>query len=396
MADLKILVVEDDDEQIATWQRQIDRINTISKTKFAADYVSSQSEAESQIWSHKYDAAIIDIRLRDESGVNDATSSGNEVRDLLLQSEVLLIAHITGEPNAVHFDDPSYEGLLRVFTKGDVDSEDQSVHQQILEWLGEMEDVVETMRQAKSQIAAKMAELFYKSIWPRWQSWQVAGESAPEFVQSSIARHMVSHLYSTLLDDVEGRVHPEEWYFQPPSKDRFHTGDMVRGDAAGEYFVLVTPRCDLERLRDGDYLIFAKMDVISDWIEKKTAFDSNILDLKKQQDETTEEKRKDSLGKKIETQYGAFRKEYYGHRNGKFDKHFLPEVNHSPGAVHGPFFVDFSNISSVEVGSEKEKKMMKNKIAALSPEFVPALAQRLGTYISRIGSPDYSHLPESD
>lgn len=389
MSRIKLLIVEDDSAQIETWKKQINRNNALNDVDYSADYAESYERASELIELNKYDAAIVDIRLQSPSGVNDATTGGNDVRDLLLKCEIVLIAHVTGEPTAVDFGESNYKDLVRVFIKADSLGDQQSTHEIVLEWLEDKSKIVQTMKKVKENIASKMAGLFYSSIWPRWDSWQAAIDEVEEFVPSSITRHITSHLYSTFLEEDGGKVHPEEWYFQPPSTSRFHTGDLIFYE--DNYYVLVTPRCDLERLNNGDTLLFAKMAIADDWLNDKKAVDEKVSTLN---DELlgANEQRVEKINRDINKAHARFRKNYYGHKDGKFNLHFLPEVNQSAGNVHGPFFVDFSKIHTVVVGTEKANSMLDKKIAALSPEFLPALVQRLGTFISRIGSPDYSHI----
>lgn len=390
MSETRLLIVEDDPAQVETWKRQIARYNAKGAVAYSASYAATYEQAVQLIESNKYDAAIVDIRLQNPLGVNDATSDGNGVRDLLLDSEVVLIAHVTGEPSAVDFGGSNYGDLVKLFIKADFLATEQSVPESVLDWLETNSEIVSTMREVKLNIASKMAGLFYSSILRRWDSWQAVVGENETFVPSSITRHIASHLYSTFLEEDGGKVHPEEWYFQPPSTERFHTGDLVKCDE--NYYVLVTPRCDLERLCNGETLLFAKMELADTWNDEKIAVDKKIVDLTGQLVGANEQQ-KIKIKKEIDKAYANFRKAFYGHKDGNFKYHFLPEVNQSVGHVHGPFFVNFSNIHTVAVGSEKANAMRSQKIAALSPEFLPALVQRLGTFISRIGSPDYSHIP---
>jgi len=389
MSNIRILIVEDDPPQVETWKRQIDRFNALSDLYCTADYAATEAEAIQLIESNKYDASIIDIRLQNNEGGKDATSSGNDVRDLLLKSEIVLVAHVTGEPGEVHYDDTKYQGLVRVFTKADSAGDEQSVHEEILEWLNAKLDIISTMQSVKSSITAKMAELFYSSIWPRWDSWK-GDDGEQDFVSLSVARHMSSHLYSEFLKVSEGSVHPEEWYFQPPSKERFNTGDMIKNDDG--YYILVTPRCDLERIDANDTLLFARMNFADKWVTDIKELDEKIIALTKKLEVAVNDEQKGKLQNKIDGARSKFRQDYYGHKQNNFKYHFLPEINQSAEIVHGPFFVDFSNIMTISYDSDAARTMSSNKIAAVSPEFIPSLVQRLGAFMSRIGSPDYSHI----
>jgi len=302
----------------------------------------------------------------------------------------MLVAHITGEPDAVHYDDEKYKDLVKVFTKGDSSEEGKSVHEDVLEWFNSKLDIVSTMHAVKSDITAKMANLFCSSIWPRWNSWNIDGDNS-EFVKLCVARHMSSHLYSSYLDGGGGKVHPEEWYFQPPTRICFSTGDVVK--ISNDYFVLVTPRCDLERIKDDDSLLFARMVIAEDWSNDVKELERKIFDVNEDiENSHDDENRVGKLNKKIVGLKSDFRQKYYGHKKNRFKYHFLPEIKQSKDEVHGPFFVDFSDLKAVKTGSDDAKSMADKKIASVSPEFIPSLVQRLGAFMSRIGSPDYSHI----
>ncbi len=386
---LRILVVEDDDEQINTWERQIERFEAITRFDCSVDFAGSKEEAEKLIKTRKYDASIIDIRLKNNDGAKDATCDGNQVRDVILSTEIMLIAHITGEPNQVDELDAPYKDLVRVFVKGGHEGEDIPLHEVILNWIKERTNIIYTMNHVKEKINKEMAGLFYSSIWQRWDSWSVAnGDEA--YMSTCLSRHMSAHLYSELLEHSNGRVHPEEWYFQPPKTERFNTGDVFHFDDS--YYVLVTPRCDLERMCNSDMLILARLDVADSWKQDKADLQAKLEKHTAELQSTDDENRKVKLQKNINRDKSEFRKIYYGHKNNTAKLHFLPEINQSPGNVHGPFYVDFSNITTIQSGSEKGKQIIESKIASISSEFVPSLVQRLGSYVSRIGSPDYSHI----
>lgn len=390
MSNIRILIVEDEAEEVATWEKQITRNNAKKSRSDVADFATNYGEAKELIGMRKYDAAIVDIRLKNENGVQDANSSGNEVRDLLLGTEIVLIAHLTGEAGAVNLE-TDYVDLVRVFEKAVGEEHDKPVHEEILDWMEDKSELIETMKSVKNNINSKMADLFYKSIWPRWGTWSASHTEGEDFVPISVTRHITSHLYSNFLEDSEGKVHPEEWYFQPPSSTRFRTGDIIIHDRS--YYVLVTPRCDLERLEKGDMLLMAKLEVATEWHKDKEALDQKLAEFDEAIARSIDTNLVRSKTKKKEEALSKFRRSYYGHKNEKTMFHFLPEINQSANNSHGPFFVNFSNIVSIEAESSQAKEFSEGKIAGLSPEFVPALVQRLGTYFSRIGSPDYSHFP---
>jgi hypothetical protein len=62
------------------------------------------------------------------------------------------------------------------------------------------------------------------------------------------------------------------------------------------------------------------------------------------------------------------------------------------GNCLGPFFVEFSHIRAVDIGNQALiADLINNRVASLTPEFLPSLVERLGSYFSRIGTPNYYH-----
>jgi len=88
MDDFKLLIVEDDLPQIETWKRQIERFNLHNDVVFIADYEDTKEKAIQRVAKNKYDGAIVDIRLKNSNGIKDATTDGNDVRNIILKTEL--------------------------------------------------------------------------------------------------------------------------------------------------------------------------------------------------------------------------------------------------------------------------------------------------------------------
>ncbi|MDO8909957.1 MAG: hypothetical protein Q7W55_15840 [Pseudohongiella sp.] len=390
MANYRLLIVEDDPSEISTWKMQIPRYAANHNTEFEADFADSISNAEYLIKSRRYDAAIVDIRLKGIDGTRDAGADGNRVRELLTNSEVLIVAHITGEPGAIENNSFATSGIIKVFEKGQV-TDTKPLHEEILDWISSHKVMIDAIRKSKKIIKEKMASLFFSSIWPRWRIWSsVTGSD--DFIEASLARHISSHLYAELLGNTSGKVHPEEWYFMPPNSARFRAGDICKkGDS---YLVLISPRCDLERPNVGDTLIFANLqDISTIWVEELSKTTSRIDECKRIIRELENDAaRVQAENQKILRAEASFRKRFYGHSDGNFRLHFIPPIALAENNIVGPFYIDFSDIHQVKYGHPDADSLLASRVAQISPEFLPALVQRLGAYISRIGSPDYSHI----
>src|SRR5690554_6226289 len=392
MKKIRLLIVEDEDREISLWQQQIERFNTSPKYNIFPQFAKNVEEAKEKLFLHKFDGAIIDIRLDSHiSSRETEPEDGNDLREKIADSEVLITAHITGEPGRVTHCQEGGDDLFKVFVKADVDESDKTVHEIIIDWIISKENMIEAISDSKSIIKKQVAKLFFSSIWPRWKQWTINQDGKEEFVAKSLSRHISSHLYNELLDESDGKVHPEERYFIPPKEERFRTGDIVRHNDG--FHIIVTPRCDLERQKEGEFVILTELEDISEsWHKECEALDEKLISLKAQQENAKNNEQLLSIQKKIDSANNEFRVRFYGHYKNKTNLHFLPAIPLNETETIGPCFVNFSRIASLEYDSEKYRYAASNKVAMLASEFLPELSQRLGAYISRIGSPDYSHV----
>ena len=331
------------------------RFNAKNQSTISAQYADSIDSAKEKLFHNKFDAAIIDIRLKSQDGTKDALTNGNEVRDIILASELLIVAHVTGEPKKVSISNPAHQDLIRVFEKGDSTEDAKPFYEKVLDWINDNEEMLNALSSSKSIIKEKIADLFFSSVWPRWEHWTDNKDLVAEhnFLPSSLSRHISSHLYHDLLEGSDGKVHPEEWYFLPPRRDRFHTGDIFFSDR--ELYVVITPRCDLERKGQGDSILSAKLeDISTDWQEKKSKLHQDIKAIQEQEAKAVEEgnmQKADKQRNKIDRLYDNFRSDFFGHKRNKNSLHFLPLIRRKNEADLGPFFVNFDQITSFEYGS---------------------------------------------
>ena len=107
MKNARLLIVEDDENENKLWQQHIARFNAKNQSTISAQYADSIDSAKEKLFHNKFDAAIIDIRLKSQDGTKDALTNGNEVRDIILASELLIVAHVTGEPKKVSISNPA-------------------------------------------------------------------------------------------------------------------------------------------------------------------------------------------------------------------------------------------------------------------------------------------------
>ncbi|KWS64696.1 MULTISPECIES: hypothetical protein [Pseudomonas syringae group] len=348
---LRVLIVEDEDSKLDEWRDAIDAHNADTEQQgYSINYVSSKtvSHAKELLEWHRFDAAVVDLRLQKEVGVADNNSDGNLVIHYLISLQPMGIAVYTGQSADAEVD--SYDSSqVKIMDKGDG-------FDQIFEWLSTNLDIFIKLRGVKAIYNRETAKIFYKSIWPRWQNWSTSGRDLTEVV----ARHMIAHVHDALLIAGGDSTHPEEAYFIPPMKNRLDTGDLV--EYKERIWIVVSPRCDLANEgKVKTILIAACEDISTQWLalEEATSKSSTV-----------------KISKIVQ-------------HDGSPKQHFLLPMRDLSSNKKGPWMVQFDDICALSTNMALNE-LLPHRIASLSPMFVPSLVERFGGYFSRIGTPGLS------
>lgn len=349
-----LLVVEDDEADRETWQRQIERHNTAVEGTGGPtiDLVTASSEADAyaEIEKRRFDAAIIDLRL-DGNGEDPSNVGGNRVLEKILKSEIAIAALFTGQPEDAAIPDYA-KRQVRIITKGGGDGEG---HTGAITWLLENQSLIECIRQVTGRFNDVLAQIFHQSIWPRWSLWMEGKDpNDAQFLLTAVARHIASHAHDYFMLEGQDTAHPEEWYWVPARLNRLSTGDIVKKEKRIE--IVVTPRCDLATNKIPNIQLVECEDLGATW------------------DELSKDKKATYL------------------KNGRNNEHFIPKMNLTRNESIGPLIVRFDRIRTV-IRNAEDLSLTKEgeRIAAISAPFLPSLVERLGNYYSRIGSPNYSN-----
>ena len=346
---LNVLLVEDEDVNIETWQDQVSIHNAdADKTGFRIEssFAKSVAEGKNKLRSGHYDAVVVDLRLQLEPGVAEQNDHGNEFVKYVISSVPAGVVIYTGQrAEATDYGCPQ----VQIMDKGDG-------LQPVFAWLTEQKDLLLSIRSAKETFDREMAKIFFKSIWPRWKHLTETLKGAE--LTGMVSRHVVAHVHDSLLDTDEDGAHFEEWYFVPPLRARLDTGDLVLKD--NEVWIVVTPRCDLAHEGKTATILIAKcLDISGEWQEAEKA---------------------GKLTGKL--------KELARHKNSP-KLHFLVPLRDSKGDTRGPWLVNFDTLLALpaEAGFAE---LTPTRFASLAPQFVPSLVERFGAYFSRIGTPALS------
>lgn len=358
---LRLLVVEDDEALTDSWHKTIELRNADDDDLTIIETCArSYDEAMQFLDERTFDAAVIDLRLKVLETGGHHNQQGNEVVKAVAVKEAIPTVIYTGQPQeAEEFPEAP---KIKVIDKGEPFS-------MVLDWLKSEAGLIQQMQNVQSVVKTDMAKVFQTSIWPRWKNWIDGCEQGKADLGDAVTRHFVSHLHAGLLH-VSGEAHPEEWYFVPPVKSSsLSTGDIF-SDGAGLVEILVTPRCDLENTKGEDTLQLAVcQDVGNEW-------DGLLQGMKSDN--------KNTAG----TAMSSYRR-YLQHRLMP-RLHFLPRMKMLDGTSAGPWFIRFDHIRSIPRTEEHIADLKEKRFATLTPEFLPSLVERLGTFFSRIGSPNHS------
>lgn len=386
---IDLLIVEDEPKELETWKQVIEMHNANADElgfSITPAFAQSKEEAEQLIASKSYDAAVVDIRLKQANGHTGPNTDGNLVLEALLGSEMTVVALFTGEtPLAAT---PAWaKKIVQTFRKGGEENEGTTA---VIKWLCAQAPMIKQVKTAHQTIKREMAKVFFHSIWPRWNNWTQSTGTTEDFIPTAITRHITSHIYATLLSEGPHGVHPEEWYFVPPLRDKINTGDLIR-NVDGSIEIVITPRCDLQRDDKNETIqLAACKDVSSDWKSRCEKIESAKLALQNH-NLPEDDERTVKLNKKLSEANDALRR-FTQHNSNSSAFHFLPRMKMVDETEIGPFYVQFDKIRSVLRNPEDEKvALTKQRIASLTSEFLPSLVERLGSFFSRIGTPDYSH-----
>ena len=353
MPERLILIAEDDEDQIASWKRDITEFNREVGRLFdyVPEFAKSRRAALRALDRMRINCAAIDLRLPEENGAAaHAEPVGNDVlQRVLLEIGVPAVVYSGYPQEASEFVQKSQ---IKIFAKKGGGA------MEALRWLAGHESLMAAMETTRKQIAQESARLFSQSIWPRWEkSWKDIGDG--EALASVITRQTVSHV-AEQLGMPPNYHHPEEFYIVPPlAADQLGTGDLVKVE--NSVYVVVTPRCNMARDQYPTHVMLAlckTMDAV--WTGMRNRFKGD-------------EKKQESALKELRN---------YATQGHSTSTHFLPPC----GELGGPWVADFREIMTVPSGQVPD--LLKTRFASIASQFIPNLVQRYSAYLGRIGQPD--------
>ncbi len=356
---LNLLIVEDDENQIKLYKDAIEEFNSRSDIKIEIKASSNLEEGLKQIRNNDFDAAIIDLRL----GSGDMEGKGKEIIKEIKGNLRFPVFVLTGYPGDLDEDLKEENIFYKVYKQTEKNTN---------ELLDEISRIYKTgitnIMGRKGIIDKTLQKVFWENFSENIVYWITEIEDENK-IEKVLSRHILAHLSESLKLTEEGefeRCHPAEVYIMPPIKKDFFTGDILKNITSGEYFLILTPACDmvLRKQKNGE-----------GWVTYRSADKIIVAKL-------VEFTRVEEVSKYIEipskTKKGEVEKYI---RNTKRERyHYLPSFG---SRIQG-FLVDFQDINRIK----PEELTIYERVASVDEPFLKDIIARFTSYYARQGSPD--------
>ena len=341
MNKLRLLIVEDVEQELESFRDDLQDYTHEKKRDIDLVECKTLEEALNTL-DNSFDGAIIDLKL-----TNHRSNEGNQVVEKIVESFFRIpIAIFTGNPGDWDHNLNEKIMLIDVFTKG------ETGHYELLDQFWEIYNTGLTrIMGGRGLIEQTLSEVFLENLLPQIQTWASYGAENPTRTEKALLRYALNHLFQLLEEDGE-HCFPEEVYLYPSVLDRITTGSIVKEKASDQWFVVLSPACDLvprgeKGVRNTDSILLVEIERID-----------RILD-----------------GSKSKSRVGelcANRRTYY---------HWLPETNFFQGGI-----LNFRKLTTLYENNFDER--FGKPIIQISPFFVKDIVSRFSSYYARQGQPD--------
>jgi CheY-like chemotaxis protein len=362
MKELKLLIVEDDQDAIKAYQRAIKAFNIERKLSHNNDVqiielpIDNKDSAINALrgFENDFDAAIVDLDLLGHGGQD---SSGNDVIREIKSNLRFPVFVITGTPQHLEDDLKEQSSLFKLLTRGeegDYLNEIFKIHQTGITQILNKKGIVENY----------ISDIFWKHLSSSLNLWVDDTSRTPEEKEKSLLRYTLLHMLEYLDED---SIHPSEFYITEPVKQKLSTGDLIT--FSDQRWVVLTPACDFA-LRKGN---------------KRNVNKAFLLRIKELSEELPNYDNTQKLEEVSGTLQGKIEKIIANNSKPYF--HFIPK--HSSIDAGLIDFQDKCSIPIVEIERKIEAKEIL-RIATISLPFLKDLIERYSSYYSRQGSPDFN------
>ena len=350
MSELRLLIVEDNVDELDTCRRTIRRHSVEIDREVELVECVDVNEAIAQL-DNTFDGAIIDIRLS-LSGLGD---EGNEIIRKIEEGFFRIpVAVLTGTPDSV-----DCSKCIGVFKKGDRGAGYDDL---VDRFFAIYDTGLTRILGGRGTIESKLGQVFLNNLLPQIGTWEAYADSYPCRTENALLRHTLNHLIQ-LIDMEIVECFPEEFYLYPPVSEEIRTGSILEEIDSGINFVVLSPDCDIvvreAKNRNTDRVLFAEIvppKAVLPWYDR-----DQLSSLGKD--------KRNSLRDALQNKRGN----YY---------HCLPETDFFPLG-----FLNFRNLRTVKEEDIRDRFKMPPEMQ-ISPPFVKDIVSRFSSYYGRQGQPD--------
>lgn len=351
---MKLLIVENEPEQVQLYLDVIESYNKTSKIQIEAQPFFNIEDAKEALKNGYYDAAIIDLKLSDNSTELQGMEIVNSIIDKL-RFPVFIVSGSIGQidvPESALFKKRLRDGDFKVI-------------------LNEIEQIYNTgitkILNSKGTIEEYLNNIFWNHLSNSMENWINDKSRSPEEKQKSLLRYTLMHMQEYIDEDIE-KYHPSEFYIAEPIKKNIFTGDIV-SFKNGDRFIILTPSCDIvlreNQTRNTKLILFCRIKDLNDEIKN---FDKLSL----------------TTGNSNDDKKRLFR---FIENNSTQNFHFIPRSNFLAAGLID--FQDKMTMNEKEVVQLiGEKELVRN--ATVSMPFLKDIISRYSNYYARQGSPDFN------
>lgn len=370
--EIKILIVEDDGNEIENYKRKLSDYSDDYGIKFSPTYTSSAESAISQLKTYNFDAVFVDLIL--EGDITTETGSGEKVLQHLLsfQADKVITFVVSSTVQAMSNDiSEKFENPLMHKFDRDAGQLDEALDKLIKISNTGLTKVIGLEGGLKKYID----KIYQEHLAISFESWLESEHVTENDLLRFFSQRLVEFFDGNTVDieqnDVEVKYLPGEFYIMPPIRRLIGTGDIV--SIADNKYIVLSPSCDLvprQSHPEGDYFFNVERVICAKIIplEKDLVLKRNI-----------------SLNTKGETNSKAWKTFSENMRTPSIKNrfHYLPSFMHL-----GESFVDFKSLHSYEMADIQTVIEPKtDRIASVSSPFVKDIQGRFASYYARQGQP---------
>lgn len=351
---MKLLIVENEPEQVQLYLDVIESYNKTSDVQIEPKPFFNIEDAKEALKNDYYDAAIIDLKLTENTSELQGMEIVNSIIDKL-RFPVFIVSGSIGQ-----IDTP--ESAL--FKKRLRDGDFKDILKEILKIYN---TGITKILNNKGTIEEYLNNIFWNHLSNSMENWIEDVSRSPEEKQKSLLRYTLMHMQEYIDEDIE-KYHPSEFYITEPIKQNIFTGDLV-SFKNGDRFIVLTPSCDIVLRKDGTrntkLILFCKIKDLKDEVK-------NFDKLKVDTGEANDDKKR------------LFR---FIQNSSTQNFHFIPRSNSLQAGLID--FQDKMTIAESEVNLLIERGEIK-RYATVSMPFLKDVISRYSNYYSRQGSPDFN------